>query len=398
MSTSGKRTLDPVNRKTLTHPEWDEVSPGQLAKWLKEPTFQHYGLGSERKSLRIANGGKWRAVLACAAWVWGIAAGAGSDLEHPQELRLGFFPNITHAQALYARATGSFEQAIGAPIRWTAFNDGPTAMEALLADQLDGTFIGPNPAITAYIRSHGEKFVIVAGAAAGGAALVVRTNSGIASNKDFGGKTIATPQLGNTQDISARIWLLKNGYRTVAEGGAVNLVNLSNPDQLTLFRKGQIDGAWTVEPWVSRLQLQAGGRIFLDEKQLWPDGHYVTTQLILTRSFLKQHPQEARNLLRADVEATEWITNHLELAATMLNEQIRHETSRALPKDVIRHALRHVDFTWDPIASSLYQDAEFAYQIHFLRQPPDLAGIYDLTLLNEVLKSKGIPPVHEERK
>lgn len=326
------------------------------------------------------------AYAACA----GFAFGAGS----PQELRLGFFPNITHAQALYARATGLFEQAMGAPVRWTAFNSGPTAIEALLADEIDATFIGPSPAINGYIKSHGEKFVIIAGAAAGGAALVVRKDSRIETDKDFAGKTIATPQLGNTQDISARSWLRAKGYRPTAKGGTVNLVALSNPDQLTLFKEGQIDGAWTVEPWVSRLELEAGGRVFLDEKELWSGGKYVTTQLIVNRSFLQRHAEEVRNLLRAHVEATQWITNNPDAAAKILNEQIRRETSRTLREDVIQSALRRVELTWDPAAASLYKDADAAYQIHFLRRPPDLAGIYDLKLLNEVLAAKSLAPVH----
>jgi len=319
-------------------------------------------------------------------------AHTGLASDSPQELRLGFFPNITHAQALYARATGLFEKSLGAPIRWTAFNAGPSAIEALLANEIDATFIGPGPAINGYIKSHGEKFVIVAGAASGGAALVVRKDSAIQSDKDFAGKTIATPQLGNTQDISARAWFRAKGYRPTSEGGTINLIALSNPDQLTLFKKGQIDGAWTIEPWVSRLELEAGGRIFLDEKDIWPGGRYVTTQLVVSRSFLQQHPGEIRNLLRAHVDATQWLNTN-DHAAAILNDQIRKDTSRALPADVIQGALRRVVLTWDPVALSLSRDAESAYQIHFLPHPPDLTGIYNLTLLNEVLAARGLAPV-----
>ncbi len=308
-------------------------------------------------------------------------------------LRLGFFPNITHGQALYARATGMFDKAVGTPVRWTAFNAGPTAIEALWAGEIDATFIGPGPTINGYVKSHGEKFVIVAGAASGGVALVVRKDSHIETDKDFGGKTIATPQIGNSQDISARSWLKSKGYRSTSAGGTVNLVALSNPDQLTLFKRGEIDGAWTVEPWVSRLELEAGGRVFLDERQLWPDGKYVSTELIVSRSFLKAHPDEIRRLLDALIEATQWINGNPGDAAKILNGQIRKETSRSLRDDVIQSALRRVEFTWNPISSSLYKDADEAYEIHFLRQKPDLNGIYDLKLLNEVLAAKGLPQV-----
>jgi NitT/TauT family transport system substrate-binding protein len=306
-------------------------------------------------------------------------------------LRLGFFPNITHAQALYARATGLFEKKL--PIRWTAFNAGPTAVEALFTDDIDAAFIGPGPTINGYVRSHGEKFVIVAGAASGGAALVVRGDSGIATDRDFNGKTIATPQLGNTQDISARTWFREKGYRETAYGGTVNLIALSNPDQLTMFRRKEIAGAWTIEPWVSRLVLEAGGRIFLDEKDLWPEGKYVTTHLVVNRAFLRDHPEEIRNLLRAHVQVTRLIAADPAAALPILNEQIRKDTGRALPAEVVRRAMQRVQLTWDPVEASLYKDARDAHQIHFLRTEPDLTGIYDLTLLNEVLAEDRLPAI-----
>jgi NitT/TauT family transport system substrate-binding protein len=310
-------------------------------------------------------------------------------------VRLGFFPNITHAQALYGRATGLFEKRLGKPIQWTAFNAGPTAIEALFAGEIDATYVGPGPAIIGYIRSHGEKFVIVAGAASGGAALVVREDSGILTARDFNGKAIATPQLGNTQDISARIWLRQNGYHATAEGGTVDIVALSNPDQLTMFREKQIDGAWTIEPWVSRLVLEAAGRVFLEEKTLWPRGKYATTELVVSRAFLRNRPDDVRNLLRAHVETTQILATN-PAADAILNEQIRKDTGRALRPDVIASALRRVQLTWDPMTSSLEKSAQGAYEIHFLRQPPELRGIYELTLLNEVLAERGLAPITNE--
>jgi len=312
------------------------------------------------------------------------------------ELRLGFFPNITHAQALYARATGALEKA-GLRVRWTAFNAGPTAIEALFSDAIDAAYLGPGPTINGYIKSHGEKFVVIAGSASGGAALVVRNDSGIKSEKDFAGKTLATPQLGNTQDIAARLWLSEHGYRSTAQGGSVNLIPLSNADQLTMFRKKQIDAAWTVEPWVSRLEVEASGRVLLDEKNLWPDGKYVTTHLIVNRDFLKNHPDAVKKLLAAHVEITQFINQNKSAAAKILNEQIRKETSRALKDEVIRKAMERVELTCDPIASSLYRNAEAAFQIHFLRTKPELSGVYELKLLNEVLAEKNLPAVSAAR-
>jgi NitT/TauT family transport system substrate-binding protein len=327
---------------------------------------------------------------------WLICAGFGGDVaaaEPKRELRLGFFPNITHAQALYARATGYFEKKIGAPIRWTSFNAGPTAIETLFADEIDATFIGPSPTINGWVMSHGEKFVVIAGAADGGAALVVRSDSPIKSPGDFANKIIATPQLGNTQDVAARVWFKSHGLVPIAAGGTLNLVALSNPDQLTLFRENQIDGAWTVEPWVSRLEMEAGGRVFLEEKDLWPQGKYVTTHLIVTRDFLHTHPDEIRDLLRAHIEVTRMINSDKAAAIPILNEQIRKDTGRALKQPVIESALKRVVLTWDPAAPSLYRDADEAHQIHFLHKAPELTGIFQLQLLNEVLKEKELPPV-----
>ena len=310
-----------------------------------------------------------------------------------KELRLGYFPNITHAQALYARATGEFEQKTGVRIKWTAFNAGPTAIESLFANAVDATFVGPSPTINGYIKSRGEKFVIVAGSASGGAGLVVRRDSGIHSEKDFAGKTIATPQLGNTQDVAARVWLADKGYRLRERGGNVSLVPLSNPDQLTLFKKKQIDGAWTVEPWLARLEVEGGGELFLGGKIALARGKYVTTHLVVGRTFLADNQETMRKLIAALVEVTERINSDKTAAAAILNEQLKKETGKALKDEVIQKAMTRVEFTWDPICASLKQSAEASHRIGFIRKEPALGGIYALTLLNEVLKEKNLPAV-----
>jgi NitT/TauT family transport system substrate-binding protein len=298
-----------------------------------------------------------------------VEPGFGAQRE-ANVLRLGYFPNITHAQALYARATGEFEARIGVRIEWTAFNAGPTAIESLFANAVDASFVGPSPTINGYIKSRGEKFVIVAGSAGGGSGLVVRKDSGIRSEKDFADKTIATPQLGNSQDVAARVWLAEKGYRLRERGGNVSLVPLSNPDQLTLFKKHQIDGAWTVEPWLSRLELEGGGQMLLEEKSLWPGEKFVTTHLVVSRNFLADNQQMIRKLVAALVEVTEQINSK---------------------DDVIQKAMTRVEFTWDPHCASLKQSAEALHRIGFLRTAPALNGIYALTLLKEVLKEKNLP-------
>src|SRR6266536_2332030 len=296
--------------------------------------------------------GAWlRAFLLLLILLW--APGGSAADEKARKLRLGYFPNITHAQALYGRATGQFERKVGVRIEWTAFHAGPTAIESLFSDAVDATFVGPAPTINGHIKSRGAKFVIVAGSASGGAGLVVRRDSGIKSAKDFAGKVIATPQLGNSQDIAARIWFAEKGHRLQERGGDVCLVALSHPDQLTMFKKKQIDGAWTVEPWLARLEEEGGGELFLEEKSLWPEGRYVTTHLVVNKAYLVQHRGIVRNLIMALVEATERINQDKLAARLILNEQLRKETGKNLKDEVMQKAMSRVEFTWDPICSSL---------------------------------------------
>jgi NitT/TauT family transport system substrate-binding protein len=309
-----------------------------------------------------------------------------------KQLRLGYFPNLTHAQAIYARATGAFDK-VGARIQWTAFNAGPTAIEAIFTDAVDATFVGPSPTINGYIKSKGEKFVVVSGSASGGAGLVVRGDAGITTAKDFGGKVIATPQLGNTQDIAARVWLAEQGYRLRERGGNVSLVALSNADQLTMFKKRQIDGAWTVEPWLARLEVEGGGTMFLEEKALWPGGRYATTHLIVNKTFLTDNQAVIRNLIAALVEVTTRINSDKAAAIPILNEQLKRETGKALKAEVIQKAMTRIELTWDPICSSLKRSAEASHRIGFLKTAPRLDGLYSLRLLNDVLKEKNLPPV-----
>jgi len=330
--------------------------------------------------------------LICTLFLTTCAICAASAGEAKQ-LRLGHFPNLTHAQAVYARATGEFEKAVGVPIKWTSFNAGPSAIEALFTDAIDLTFVGPNPAINGYLKSKGTKFVIIAGAASGGAGLVIRADSGINSETDFNGKTIATPQLGNTQDVSARIWFAQKGYILTERGGRLGLVPLSNPDQLTMFRKKQIDGAWTVEPWVSRLEIEGGGRLFLEEKSLWPEGRYVTTHLVVNRKFLSENRDLVKKLIAAHVRLTQQINADKEAAGKILNTELKKETGKAMQEAVVSKAMTRIEFTWDPITTSLARSAESAHRAGFIRTKPNLEGIYDLTLLDEVLKEGNSPPL-----
>src|SRR5450432_185937 len=222
-------------------------------------------------------------------------------------VRVGAFPNITHAQAMVGKANGWFEKALGpsAKIEWTSFNAGPSAIEALFSGAIDMTYVGPNPAITGYVRSNGEALRVISGAASGGASLIVRNDSGINKPEDFHGKRVASPQFGNTQDVALRNWLKNHGMKTNDKGGDVQIVPMANPDQLTLFLKKDLDAAWAPEPWATRLIHEGNGRLFVDERTLWPDGQFVIGLLVVNTKFLKEHPDLVKNWIRANVDLTE---------------------------------------------------------------------------------------------
>ena len=299
---------------------------------------------------------------------------------------------------MIGQLNGAFQKKLGKNVKidWKIFNAGPSAIEAMFAGELDMTYIGPNPAINGYIKSNGEALRIVCGATSGGAALVVRKDAGIKEIKDFHGKRIASPQLGNTQDVALRAFLQENGFTLKEKGGDVEVIPLKNPDQLSMFLTKEIDAAWTIEPWVSRLVKEGNGKVFLEESSLWPKGEYVTTHLIVRTKFLKEHPDLVKKWIEAHIELTDWINNNPDEAKKLLNEELKNETGKFLAEDILANSLKRCKITSDPIKSSLLKSADMAYNLGFLgKEKPDLSGIYDLTILNEVLKEKGRNEIKE---
>src|SRR5947207_5579594 len=290
-------------------------------------------------------------------------------------IHVGAFPTIVKSQARDGKANGDFEKAMGRSIKiqWTSFNAGPSAIEALFAGAIDMTYIGPNPAITGYVRSGGGALRVVAGAASGGASLVVRNDSGIQKPEDFHGKKVASPQMGNTQDVALRAWLKAHGMKSMDKGGDVQVVPLANPDQLTLFLKKELDAAWAPEPWATRLIREGNGRLFLEERDLWPQGQFVTTHLIVSAKFLREHPDLVKNWIRAHVELTDWINAHQPEAKRILNQQIQKETSKALAPAILDEAFGRLQVTYDPVRNSLLTSALSAYDAGIMgRQMTDL--------------------------
>jgi len=324
--------------------------------------------------------------------LWLATAVPGWSQGSATTIRVGAFPNITHAQAMVGKANGWFDKAMGSQVKiqWTSFNAGPSAIEALFAGAIDMTYVGPNPAINGYVRSNGEALRVVAGAASGGASLVVRNDSGINKPEDFHGKRVASPQFGNTQDVALRNWLKRYGLKTTDKGGDVQIVPMANPDQLTLFLRKDLDAAWAPEPWATRLIHEGNGRLLVDERTLWPDGQFVIGLLVVNTKFLKAHPDLVKSWIRAHVDLTDWIRGHQPEAKRLLNQQIQAETGKALPPAVLDEAFSRMQVTFDPLHNALTTAAQQAFDDGFLgRQMPDLSRLYDLSLLNQVLAEKG---------
>jgi NitT/TauT family transport system substrate-binding protein len=296
----------------------------------------------------------------------------------PLTLRVGHFPNITHVQALVAHrlsraGNGWFEQRLGPGVKleWYVYNAGPSAMEAMFADTVDLTYVGPSPAINAYTKARGEEIRIVAGAVEGGAALVVQPDAGLRTAADFRGKRIATPQLGNTQDVSARAWLSAGGLRITLTGGDTQVVPTENPDQLVLFKSRQVDAVWTVEPWVSRLEMEAQGKVLVEETDS------VTTVLVSSRKLLDRQRELVRRFVGAHDELVTWIRAHPTEAQVMVRDELAAETHAQVSLDLVAHAWPRIVVVTAVNSLALQGFVAKAQQAGFLRNAPGLARLLE---------------------
>ncbi len=322
------------------------------------------------------------------------AGGTPGPLADTVTVRFGVFPNITHAPGLVALAEGGLLSKLlpNADIQASSFNSGTTAVEAMFADAIDITYIGPNPAINAYVKSKGEAVRVISGSTSGGAFLVVRPE--IRSAADLKGRKIASPSLGNTQDVALRAWLKSQGYTTdTAGGGDVSVVPQENAQTLETFLAGTIDGAWVPEPWATRLIQEGGAHVLVDERDLWPGGRYVTTHLMVAKRFLDANPEVVKRILLANIEAVDFVNDNAAEAQQVVNAEIERWTTKKLGEPLLAAAWKNLTFTVDPIAASLQTSATDAVEFELLKDPGDLSGLYDLTLLNQVLAALGRPAV-----
>lgn len=296
----------------------------------------------------------------------------------PVTLRVGHFPNVTHIQGLIGHALtragkGWFEQRLGPDVKidWYVYNAGPSAMEAIFARSVDLTYVGPSPAINAYAKAGGREVRIVAGAANGGSALVVQPDLPAAAPADLKGRKIATPQLGNTQDVAARAWFAKGGLRVTLTGGDVQIVPTANPDQLTLFKTRQIDAVWTVEPWVSRLEVEAGAKVALEEPAA------VATVLVASEKALTERRALVKAFVAAHHELTDWIKTHPAEAQELVRAELSEEVRAAIAPDLIARAWKRITLVRDADVDDLKAFVDNAQKAGLLKSAPNLTQLVE---------------------
>jgi NitT/TauT family transport system substrate-binding protein len=308
-----------------------------------------------------------------------FAALVSSSVSGETKIRVGHFPNITHAQGVIAHALsrqgkGWFEQRLGADtkIEWFVYNAGPSAMEAIFAKSIDLTYVGSGPALNAYTKSNGQEIRLIAGAANGGSGLVVQSDQNLNVPSDFRGKKIATPQLGNTQDISCRAWLTEGGLKITQLGGDAQVLPTQNPDQLGLFRGKRIDAVWTVEPWLSRLEQEASGKVIVEEKEV------ATTILVSSVKFLNEQRDLAKKFAQAHAELTDWIIKNPEEAQRLIKAELLEETKSDMTPQVIASAWKRIVFTSETPRAAVEKFMQNSVRAGFIKTAPNLSNLFQI--------------------
>ena len=333
----------------------------------------------EKGRAELVNAGLGLAILFGLAFGWGWGGGEPAARAGQVTLRLAYFPNLTHAPALVGIGGGRYAKDLpNVAISSKVVNAGPEAMEALLAGEVDLAFVGPSPAINAFVKTGGRALRIVAGACDGGASLIARGDAPIASVRDLDGRRVAVPGLGGTQDVSLRHFLAVSGLAPRDKGGTVTVLPMANADILTQFKRGGVDAAWVPEPWASRLRTEGGGKTAVDERTLWPGGRFTTTVLVARRGFMDRYPNVVRDFVRAHAATVAWMNAHPEAARTVANAELKRLSGKPLNRDVLREAWSHLAFTTDPGASSVEAFAEAARDAGYLKADRlDLAALVD---------------------
>jgi NitT/TauT family transport system substrate-binding protein len=342
------------------------------------------------KRVLIAAGLAAVTALAAGCQSSSAASGSGAGSSDPVVLRLGFLTNITHAPALIAVAKGYFAKDLGPNVKLEIkpFSTGTEEGTALLAGQLDAAYVGPNPAIKAWQTSNGKLIKVISGVASGGVALVVK--KGITSPAQLKGQKLATPSLGNTQDVALRYWLKQNHLTATQTGGGDVPITPITPNSAAVlqFKSGQIAGGWEPAPYDIEM-VQDGGHVLVDESSLWPQGQFVTTNLVVTSKFLAAHPSTVNGLLKGQIQANDYIHANPSGAEAAANKELTSLLGKGLDPSVLKASFQQITFTNDPVAASLAADAQHAVSVGLLSPVQNISALYDLTPLNALLKAAG---------
>lgn len=318
---------------------------------------------------------------------------AGGKKLSTDTVKIGYFPNLTHATALVGIQEGTIQKELGGTqVESTTFNAGPSEIEALNAGSIDIGFIGPSPSINGFSKSQGKGLRIISGSASGGVKLVVNPDK-IKTLDDLKGKKIATPQLGNTQDVAFLNWISEKGWKVDAQSGKgdVSVVRSDNKVTPDAYKSGDLDGAWVPEPTASKL-VSEGAKVLLDEKDLWPDKKFVITNIIVSQKFLDEHPDVVEAVLKGSVATNKWINANPDEAKASANKALENLSGKPLPKEILDSAWESIEITDDPLAATLKTQAGHSVKSGLLKEP-NLQGIYDLGPLNKILKAEGRPEV-----
>ena len=329
-------------------------------------------------------------VIVVLAAAFGLGGQQAAPVGDGGTLRLAYFPNVTHAAAIAGVARGDFAKALGnTTLETKVVNAGPDAMQALLAGDIDLSYVGPSPAINTYLKSNGTALRLLAGASSGGAALVAREDVPIKSIKDLDGKRVADPQLGGTQDVSLRHFMAVNGLKPADKGGTVTIIPAQNADILNLFLTKQIDAAWVPEPWAARLQIEAKANLVVDERDLWPGGQFTTTVVVVSTDYLQKHPATVEAFLQAHVAEIAWLNANPDEGQKVVNDELKRLTGKALSADVLKLAWQRVRFTDDPNQTSIDAFVQAATEVGYLTSGKnDVTGMYDFGPLQQAKSGK----------
>ncbi|MEW6058588.1 MAG: ABC transporter substrate-binding protein [Actinomycetota bacterium] len=324
----------------------------------------------------------------------GCTSSAARARGSAEVLRLGVLPMLSSAPAYVGIDSGIFEADL-APTRVElhVFDSGYEAGVALFSGSIDATYMEPWPAASVYLKS--GHIAVVSGASVGGASLVVRRGAGVHARQDLRGKRIAVPNVGNSQDIALRTWLHRNGMQATDEGGDVSITELDCPELLQLFQTGRLDGAWVPEPYVSWLLDEGVADELVDEASLWAPGRFLTANLVVSKPYMRAHPDVVDNLVRANVHAIRFLAEHPTRSQRIAERQL-HKSAGVPPMsaEVIDAAWRKLTFTWDPVPESMIRVAENAHALGVLfARPERVRGVYRLDALDAVLKDEGLPPL-----